>query len=193
MIKLIRFTNILPLSLFVLAVFWKFWRHADIGLYTLGTALLVVNLIVNLFLAQSLKEKQKNGEIHVFYNRNTGPLYLRWAIIALGAGILYFMVFDSADAGGWFWLTFLATRGIEHFIKINNWDVIIEKNAVYEKSFWMKSILISEITNVHINNQAQLEITTEKGMTLFKLESGVSVNVRDKIEAMQAKKQSFYA
>ncbi|MFT5824224.1 MAG: hypothetical protein ACI8ZM_005490 [Crocinitomix sp.] len=193
MIKLLRYTNILPLSLFVIAVIWKFWMHANIGLYALATAFLLVNLIINLFLAHSLNEKQKNGEIHVFYNRNTGPLFLRWVILTLSAGILFLMVIGLGDMQGWFWLTFMATKGIEHFIKINNWDVIIENNAVYEKSFWMKPILISEITKVHINEQAQLEIRSPKGMTLFKLDSGISVNVRDKIEAIQAEKTHVYA
>lgn len=192
MIKLIRFTNILPISLFAIVLIWKYWAHGNVSIYELGIALISVNFIIKLFLTHTLNEKQSNGEIHIFYNPNNKPMYLRWAVITFGALILFIIATGASDTAGWFWLTLLATKGAEHYLKKTEWDVLIENNAIYEKSFWMKSIPISEISKLHINDQAQLEITSPKGMTLFKLDSDISVSVRDQIEKMQSNPMAFY-
>ncbi len=192
MILLTRFTNILPLILVAMVLLSIYWIGVDLSIYQFGIAILLLNFIIELILAYSLKRKQDSGEIHLFYKRNNEPLFLKWAILALSLIIIFFVIIDSGDTQGWFWLTLFATKGIEHYLHITNWEVIIENNSVCEKSFWLKPILIANIDKLHINDQAHLEITASKDVSIFKLDSGTSVNLRDQIENIQSIRSTSY-
>lgn len=186
MIKFLRYTKFISLILIVTAIIWGYLSHSNYDIYQFITLAFILAFTTELTAIYFLKQKRDNGDIHLFFNRNQEPLFLRWTIITLSVIILFFVILDSSDSQGWLWLTLLVTRGIEHYFKMNHWNALIENNAVHQNSFWMKAISISKINKVHINEQAELEITTSKGMTLFKLDSGTSVNLRDKIEALQA-------
>jgi hypothetical protein len=180
-----RFSNIFLLVSLAIAFVFVFIVDLSIDLYLAGLIVILIAFIGNLAIAYLLKTKQKNKDIHIFYNRIKEPLFARWTVLVLAIIILFFVIWDSTDFAGWFWLTLIATKGIEHLIHNTEWSLIIENNTLHERGFWMKAIPISEITKVHINEQAYLELTTPKGMSEYKLESGISVNVRDKIEEIQ--------
>ena len=185
MIKLMRFSNIFLVVSLAIALACVFIIDFSIDTYVAGIIVILIAFVCNLVIAYLLKTKQRNKEINIFFNRKKEPLIVCWTIPVLAVIILFFIIWDSTDLVGWFWLTLPVSKGIEHLVHNTEWYVMIENNTLHERGFWMKAIPISEITKVHVNDQAYLELTTQKGTTQYKLGSGISVNVRDKIEEIR--------